>query len=454
MHSRARQAVAPVYLLSCLILGGSAQGIWQNMVLQLAGIAIIGWAAAARAEEPLVAPARQLLLIAILGIAVVALELIPLPLSIWSHLGPRSALAGQYSIVGLHPRALPLSLSPYDSLNSLLGVIPPIAMFCAVVRLKAYRPLSLALALLAGTVAGILLGALQVASAREIQSPWYLYAQTNVGTAVGFFANVNHMATLLVISVPFLAAMAAAARSASVQRYSAVIALSAGGALVIIVGLALNGSLAGYGLALPVLAASALIVLPPNSRLRLWAVVVAGVLLVGAVTALETTSIGGAKFGQESTTSVESREAILSTSAEALKDFLPLGSGLGSFARVYHLYEKPSQVSDEYVIHAHDDYVELALETGAAGVIILVLFLMWWAATVWRVWRTAEAGPFARAASIASAAILVHSLVDFPLRTAAISTCFAMCLALLAVRRAARVAEASDLRPARHLVMR
>src|SRR6185437_9498907 len=142
---------------------------------------------------------KQLLLIAILGIAVVALTLIPLPFSIWSQLGGRSALAGQYSILGLHPRALPLSLSPYESLNSLLGMIPPIAMFCAIVRLKTYRPLWLALALLAGTAAGILLGALQVASAREIQSPWYLYAETNVGMAVGFFANVNHMATLLVI---------------------------------------------------------------------------------------------------------------------------------------------------------------------------------------------------------------------------------------------------------------
>jgi organic hydroperoxide reductase OsmC/OhrA len=37
------------------------------------------------------------------------------------------------------------------------------------------------------------------------------------------------------------------------------------------------------------------------------------------------------------------------------------------------------------------------------------------------------------------------------LRTAAISACFAMCLALLADRRAAPVAEKAALRPARHL---
>ncbi|HEX5238299.1 MAG TPA: O-antigen ligase family protein [Sphingomicrobium sp.] len=454
MHSRARQAVAPVYLFACLILGGSAQGIWQNMVLQLAGVAIIGWAAASSPAGGVAAPARHLLMIAALAIAVVGVELIPLPISLWAELGARKALAQQYGTLGIHPSALPLSLNPYGSLDSLLGVIPPLAMVCAMVRLKTYRPAWLAIALLAGTVAGILLGALQVASSHATEPPWYLYEETNIGTAVGFFANVNHMATLLVISLPFLAAIAATSRTGNVQRYSAVIALTAGGALLIVVGLALNGSLAGYGLALPVLAASALIVLRPNSRLRIWAVVTAALLLVGAVTALETTSIGGSRIGEDATTSVQSREAILSTTAEALKDFFPFGSGLGSFRSVYHLYEKPTEVTDTYVIHAHNDYVELALETGVAGLIVLALFLVWWAAAVWRVWRTAEAGPFARAASIASAAVLVHSLVDFPLRTAAISACFGMCAAFLGDRRAPRAAEASDLRPTRHVVMR
>ena len=454
MHSRVRQAVVPAYLFACLILGGSAQGIWQNMVLQLAGVAIIGWAAASSSAEPIAAPARNLLIIAALAIAVVAIQLIPLPMSLWAQIGARGAFARQYGTLGFHPGALPLSLNPYGSLDSLLGVIPPLAVICAMVRIRAYRPTWLALALLAGTVAGILLGALQVAGSRAAEAPWYLYEETNVGTAVGFFANANHMATLLVVSLPFLAAITARSRAANMQRYSAVVALTAGGALVILVGLALNESLAGYGLALPVLAASALIVLRPSSRLRVWAVLAAGLLLVAAVTALETTSIGGTKIGEDATSAVQSREAILTTTAHALKDFFPFGSGLGSFRSVYHLYEKPTEVTNTYVIHAHNDYAELALETGASGLIVLALFLLWWAVAVWRVWRTAEAGPFARAASIASAAVLVHSVVDFPLRTAAISACFAMCAALLADRRAARAAEASDLRPTRHIVMR
>lgn len=450
MIGRARVAVAPIYLFACLVLGGSAQGIWQNAVLQLAGIALIAWAAMEKSAEPLAPPARQALLIAILGIAAVLLQLIPLPPGVWTHLGARDRIADGYRALGMALPAQPLSLTPYQSLDSLLGLIPPLAMFCAMVRLKAYRAKWMALALIAGTLAGILLGALQVASPRD-QSPWYLYLDTNPGSAVGFFANANHMAILLVIAIPFLAAIAAAGRTANMQRYSAVVALCAGIGLVVLVGLALNRSLAGYGLALPVIAASALIVLPPGSRLRLWTIGIAGLLMIAAVVALETVPIGGTKFGEDATSSVQSRAEIFATSTRALEEFMPLGTGLGSFREVYHLFEQPSQVTTTYVVHAHNDYLELALELGIAGIVVLLLFLGWWVAAIARVWRTAEAGPFARAAAIASAAVLVHSLVDFPLRTAAIAACFGMCLAILADRRAPAPKDPSDLRPTRHV---
>jgi O-antigen ligase len=120
---------------------------------------------------------------------------------------------------------------------------------------------------------------------------------------------------------------------------------------------------------------------------------------------------------------------------------------------VYQLYEDPARVTTTYVIHAHNDYAELALEMGVAGILLMVLFLGWWGRASWRAWL-GDAGPYARAASIASAAILVHSLVDFPLRTAAISGVFAMCLALLAERPPPPVRAKGDLRPTRHVVVR
>jgi O-antigen ligase len=168
---------------------------------------------------------------------------------------------------------------------------------------------------------------------------------------------------------------------------------------------------------------------------------------------MASTSIGSSRIGQEASGSVESRQEILKTTGRAIRDTMPFGSGLGSFVKVYPLYESADHVTPEYVVHAHNDYAELALELGLAGVLLIGVFLAWWTAAVRAGWRTGGGGPYARAASIASAVILVHSVVDFPLRTAAISATFAMCLALLINRRPAQRQDPADLRPARHLVV-
>ena len=451
MPNAGRQLLAPAYLLLCLILGGSAQGIVFNLLLQLAGLAIIAWAAAGSAEEKLNRRGRQLFLLVLAGLVVVALQLVPLPPSVWPHLGARKAIADGYRVLGIAIPSLPVSVAPYASLATIATTVPALAMLCAIVRLRAYRRSWLALALLTGTLGGILLGALQVASADSESSPWYLYSRTNLGHAVGFFANANHMAILLVIALPFLAALLASARRASVQRYSAAVALAAGAALVIVVGIVLNRSLAGYGLAAPVFVASLLILLPGRSRARPWIALGSTALLVAAVVALALSPVGERNL--ETASSVQSRAAINATTARAIVDFLPFGSGLGTFQPVYKLYEDHDRIVDTVINHAHNDYAELALELGIPGIALMLLFLGWWAAAVWRVWRSADASPYARAASIASAALLVHSLVDFPLRTAALNTCFAMCLGLLIERRAPRAAEASELWPTRHVVL-
>ena len=450
MPSAAKSSVAPVYLFACLIVGGSAQGIWQNMLLQLAGLGIIAWAAAS-GDEPLPTAAKAPLLILIAGLAVVVLQLVPLPASLWTG-GLRARIAEGYALLGQPVPSLPISLTPYGTLNTLFGVIPAVALVCAILRLGAFRASWLAAALLAGAVAGITLGALQVVSPGA-GSPWYLYRETNRGVAVGFFANANHMADLLVITLPFVAALAVAGRGRNVQRYSALLAVLSGAAVVVVVGISLNGSLAGYALAVPVIAASVLIVAPPSRRLRVAVAVVAGLALLTGIGALASTSIGSSRIGQEASGSVQSRQDILQTTGRAIAGTMPLGSGLGSFVKVYRLYESPDRVTPEYVIHAHNDYAELTLELGLAGVLLIIAFLAWWTVAARQAWRTGGGGPYARAASIASAVILVHSLVDFPLRTAAISASFAMCLALLIDRRPAQRQDPTDLRPARHLVV-
>jgi len=449
--SAAKSAVAPLYLLACLVLGGSAQGVLQNMLLQLAGLGIIAWAAASTADEPLPKGARALLLILLAGLAVVLLQLVPLPPSLWST-GVRARIADGYPILDQPVPWLSTSLTPYATFDTLLAVIPPLAMICAILRLGAFRASWLAAALLAGVMASVMLGSLQVAASGP-NSPWYLYERTNRGVAVGFFANANHMADLLVVALPFVAALAAAGRSRNIQRYSSLIAILGGATVLILVGISLNHSLAGYALALPAIAGSVLIFAPASRNLRVPLAVVAGLGMLAAVVVLASTSIGSSRVGQDASSSVQSREEILKTTAKAISETMPLGSGLGSFRQVYRLYESPDRVTPEYVIHAHNDYAELVLELGVLGAVLIAAFIAWWLAVARGGWRTGGGGPFVRAASIGSAVVLLHSLVDFPLRTAAISATFAMCLALLIDRRPAERRDPNDLRPTRHLVV-
>ena len=446
--AKSRQLVAPLYLFACLILGGSVQGIWSNMLLQIAGVLIIAWAAAASLVEPLSRSARQLLWIVAAGLAVIALQLIPLPASLWAHLGGRAEIANGYQVLGMGVPALPVSLAPYESVATLITAIPALAILCALLVLKVYRPLWLALALGAAAFAGIILGALQVASGGA--PGWYLYDESSFGFASGFFANSNHMGSLLVIVVPFLAAMLASVRRANVDRYSAAVAFAGGAFLMILVGIALSRSIAGYCLIIPAVLLSFLI-LRPSKGVSRFVVPGIAILLLSGVAIMAWSPAGESRLG--TSVAVNSRATILSITGEAMTDFTPWGSGLGTFRPVYKLYENHDLVTREVVNHAHNEYVELALETGIPGVLVMLAFLIWWVRTSWRGWRSPDACPYAKAASISSAVILAHSLADFPARTAAIGSCLAMCLALLLERRARPAAERPDLRPTRHLAL-
>ena len=79
-------------------------------------------------------------------------------------------------------------------------------------------------------------------------------------------------------------------------------------------------------------------------------------------------------------------------------------------------------------------------------------FLGWFGMMCVRLWRGAGRDPFAVAGAITAGMILVHSLVDFPLRTSAIAATFAMALAMLVKPRRSADSE-TQLRPTRHVVV-
>src|SRR5690606_6002719 len=134
-------------------------------------------------------------------------------------------------------------------------------------------------------------------------------------------------------------------------------------------------------------------------------------LVAAGIVAVLATAEGRRMLAESSALSPDARQAIFAHSWQAIRDFLPSGSGLGSFAEIYRLYENPGAVGLSYVNHAHNDYLEWLLQTGLPGGLLLTAFLLWWGWRAWRVWYARDADPFARAAVIAGATILVHSIV-------------------------------------------
>ena len=51
--TRVKEAILPAYLFLCLLIGGSAQGIWANALLQLLAIAILAWSAVTSDPQPM-----------------------------------------------------------------------------------------------------------------------------------------------------------------------------------------------------------------------------------------------------------------------------------------------------------------------------------------------------------------------------------------------------------------
>jgi O-antigen ligase len=149
-----------------------------------------------------------------------------------------------------------------------------------------------------------------------------------------------------------------------------------------------------------------------------------GIALVGPISTESLSS----KF----TTAPASRKVMTSRTLQAAVDHMPVGSGLGSFQNVYRTYEDPADADHGFANHAHNEYAEIALELGVPGILLVLLFVLWWARRSYAAWAGEYSGvALARAASTVILIVLFHSLVDYPLRTSAVAALFAAACAML-----------------------
>ena len=427
---------APVMLVCALLLGGaSSAGAVANALLQLIAIGTILMILASGAlGPPLAAPAKALLWLFGLMAAIMAMQLLPLPSAVWTALPERETIVAVFRLADANVGWQPISLAPEATIGSLLSLLPPVAMILAIFASDARGRSRAIITLIAAALLSLALGIAQLLGGPH--NLLYLYAITNRGSAVGLFANRNHLATLLLCALPFLT-IAFTHRHGEAGRGLPLRIVGVGTAMLLLSGgILLIGSRAGFALLLPTLVAGALLTMRASNA-RAW---MRGFALVAAPPCLAALIFGASLSdgapGAAAQVAAQHRSMIIPTTLRAAVDYLPLGSGGGSFQTVYPAYEDPSMASPEYVNHAHSDLAEIMLEYGIPGLVILGLALIFWTSRVIPAWRLeGQAGIQARAALAALAIIFLSSTVDYPVRTAAIAVMGAMAAALAAMPR-------------------
>ena len=141
--------------------------------------------------------------------------------------------------------------------------------------------------------------------------------------------------------------------------------------------------------------------------------VVAGAILA-AVVANRASSINRVFAGDEGE---DMRTRALPTVLHAIGTYFPAGSGLGGFDPVFRIHEPMSLLKLTYFNHAHDDFLELALDGGALGLLLLVAGIGWWLVASVRAWRGGSEHNLARLGSTILGLVLVASAFDYPART-------------------------------------
>jgi hypothetical protein len=415
-------------LVASLVFGGAtSQSLISEAIPELMSLPLL--ALALPRAMPFLKSFPSALALVVGVIVLPCLQLIPLPPELWRALPGRDFVAEILTAAQAPISWRPISLIPSETWRALLSLLPAVAIFLAILSLGRDARRRLLLVALAIGVASAVLGMLQVLGGAG--GP-YLFRFTNVGFAVGFFANDNHFAALEYVLLPLGGAALAETRTRSPAFLVAIF-----GAITpaLLFGLALSGSRSAIVLGVLSVTATLALVLTPElktlGRRRALSIVAAFTLaLLPIAMGLGLLQILSRIAAQN--LAEDPRWMIAANAWVGMWSFFPVGAGIGTFASVYPLHERATDVVRELINRAHNDGLETLFEGGAGSLLLLLGFIAWLGASTYRAFVREDAvkGRQARAGVIAMWLLLIHSLWDYPLRTIALETLFCLCAAL------------------------
>lgn len=324
----------------------------------------------------------------------------------------------------------PVSLAPRGTLAALLFLVCPTVLFYAVRQLSWRGRRILVRVVMAVAVVNILVALVQAALGPKTGLNFYGTATQKMST--GLFASQNHYPAILYVTIPFCFALARRARERQHATLLVVIPALVAAVCFLVLGGLLSQSRAGIALTFLSLLISVVVFRPAASQRR-W---VSGAALLIAIIPL--LYVVDRYFGRiyarlDANPMDDYRRTIFATTIDAIYKNLPLGTGFGSFVDVYQIHEISDKLIPPFINAAHNDYLQIALEGGIAGALLIVVFLLWYIMkVVGLIMGHDGSGRYEKpAAAIAIFLVLLHSLVEYPLHTGALAAVFAVFCAFL-----------------------
>jgi O-antigen ligase len=435
---------AGVFASGLLLGGGTKAGFLSDAIVQLAAIPLLLTALWRLAGRSSIRRLRWALAFCLAVVLLPLLQLVPLPPEIWTALPNREPVVAAFELLRRDLPWMPVSVSPHATALSALSLLPPVAIFLAMLSLDDRGRRAASLVVVGVGLLNVIVGLNQIAQGPS--SPLRFYAYTNPTEAVGFFANRNHFAALLycvTIVAAAWAVEAVRAFDAGGRRRDGRPIVSLAAAFAVLVALvaaqAMARSRAGLGLTMVALGGAFLLAFFDRRDTSSFT---PGRLLVGttAFAVMFASQFALYRIMERFSNDPleDSRIVFARNTIEAAKAYMPFGSGMGTFVPVYGMFEKPQDVLlDAYVNRAHSDVIELWLESGVAGLVLMAVLVGWLAVASWKLWRrggSAAVGVdllLARAATLTIGLLAAHSFVDYPLRTTAMMSFMAFACGLL-----------------------
>ena len=382
------------------------------------------------------------------GLAVLALaplaQLLPVPHGLWAALPGHEPYARALDAAAVAGDWRPLTLHARATEFSWFAALPALAILLVVPGLAARQVRSLVLVFAAMALLEAAVGILQAGSPR---TSWVHFGSPLAGGgASGTYVNRNHLAGLLAMALPILVAVWAVeslpGRDAqgrvmrehprhADRRVARRIVFSIAVAAVL-AALLLTRSRAGIACGLGAFGIAGFAIVWPTAtgRVRVGlAVAVAAAVAFAAYAGL--TPLFDRLAPGEVALGYDGRARIAAATLRAAGDFMPFGSGLGTFADAFPRYQGQGPIG--FVEFAHNDYAQALLELGVAGAAAMGLIAFAYAQR----WRAIGRGEGSRrlgsaqvGAGIALAALAVHGLFDFNLHIPANALYFAFLAAV------------------------